>query len=94
MLRKAVQDHPDRWEQMLPAILLAYRITPSDSTGFTPFRLVFGREMRLGVDYVEPFPDMTINHSDFGCQLALDLENSHRIGLEFSGKRHKQAKEF
>ena len=50
MLRKATTGLPDDLEKLLPAVLMAYRSTPSVTTGYTPFYLVFGREMRLGVD--------------------------------------------
>ena len=50
MLRRAVQKRPYDWEPLLPAVLQAYRSPPSESTGFTPSRFVFGREMRFSVD--------------------------------------------
>ena len=46
MLRKVVQDKPRRWHEFLPALLFACRELPCESTGFSPFRLLFGREVR------------------------------------------------
>ena len=57
MLRKVLHDHPGRWEEALPSVLMAYRCTPSEPTGFNPYRLAVGSEMRLGVDYGTPFPE-------------------------------------
>ena len=57
MIRRAVQKRPDDWKPFLPAVLQAYRSTHSVSTGFTPFRLAIGREMRLGVDIGTPLPE-------------------------------------
>ena len=62
MLRRAVQRRPYDWEPLLPAVLQAYRSTPSESTGFTPYRLVFGREMRLPIDIGTPLPEPAARH--------------------------------
>ena len=50
MLRRAVQRRPYDWESLLAPLLQSYRSSVSVATGFTPHRLVFGREMRLPVD--------------------------------------------
>ena len=44
MLRKT-GDQDAQWDICLPFVLFAYRETPHSSTGFTPFELMFGREI-------------------------------------------------
>jgi hypothetical protein len=39
-----------QWDQLLPSVLLALHGTVSDATGITPFRYLFGMEMRLPLD--------------------------------------------
>ena len=46
------------------------------TTGFTHYRLAFGAEMRLGVDYGIPFPDPPSSYEHFAADLARDLEYS------------------
>ena len=46
MLKKVVRNHPSEWHRYLPALLFACREVPSESTGFSPFHLLFGREVR------------------------------------------------
>ncbi|KAL8567138.1 hypothetical protein ACOMHN_033040 [Nucella lapillus] len=46
MLRKVIQGQPKLWHRYLPALLFACRELPSESTGYSPFRLLFGREVR------------------------------------------------
>eukprot|EP00745_Piridium_sociabile_P039410 TRINITY_DN7365_c0_g1_i12.p1 TRINITY_DN7365_c0_g1~~TRINITY_DN7365_c0_g1_i12.p1 ORF type:complete len:1702 (-),score=291.88 TRINITY_DN7365_c0_g1_i12:2644-7599(-) len=46
MLRKVIQGKPKLWHRYLPALLFACRELPSESTGFSPFMLLFGREVR------------------------------------------------
>ena len=59
MLGRAVQKRPFDWEPLLAPVLQSYRSTISEATGFTPYRLAFGREMRLPIDIGIPLPEPT-----------------------------------
>jgi transposase InsO family protein len=50
MIGKVVNDDQRDWPDHLPAALAAYRATVHDATGVTPYRMMFGRELRLPVD--------------------------------------------
>ena len=45
MLKKAQGDRND-WDKYLKFLLFAYRSTPHSATGFTPFELIYGRDVR------------------------------------------------
>lgn len=49
-LCKMVDEHQRDWDQHLPLFLMAYRAAIHDTTGQTPSRVVFGREIRLPCD--------------------------------------------
>lgn len=49
MLRK-YKDEKRGWDSLLPPLLFAYREVPNDSTGFSPFDLVFGHHVRGPLD--------------------------------------------
>ena len=55
-LKSLLLAHADRdreqWDQTLPYCMWAYRANVHHSTGFTPARLVFGRELRFPIDVV------------------------------------------
>ena len=62
-LRAYVKDDQSDWPQVLPGILMAYRMTPAmRSTEFSPYRLVFGREMVAAVD-TDLIPKSTLPRS-------------------------------
>lgn len=50
MLAHYVERSQRNWDQVLPYILLAYRMTDHSATGFSPHFLLYGRECVLPVD--------------------------------------------
>ena len=52
MLKRMVSLHPRKWDTLLQKALMHYRSSEHSSTHFTPYRLMFGREMRLPIDIV------------------------------------------
>ena len=50
MLAMFVGEHRDDWDDLLPAVMMAYRSSVHKSTGFSPYRLMFGEECTLPMD--------------------------------------------
>ena len=50
MLAKTAERDPRRWDQHVPFVLFAYRTSPHEATGETPFKLLYGREAVLPTD--------------------------------------------
>ncbi|KAK7110753.1 uncharacterized protein [Littorina saxatilis] len=46
MLKKMCIEQPKAWDTFISALLFAYRETPQESLGFSPFELLFGRTVR------------------------------------------------
>ena len=44
--KKALQDQPKQWHRLINPVLLVYREVPQESTGFSPFHLLYGRSVR------------------------------------------------
>ena len=53
MIRKFVVKEGKDWDKLLPYLLFAYREVPQDSTGFSPFELLYGRAVRGPLDIVK-----------------------------------------
>ena len=47
LLRARVNKDQDNWDEELPHVLLSYRICKQETTGFSPFELLYGRQPRL-----------------------------------------------
>ncbi|XP_027865809.1 uncharacterized protein LOC114140258 [Xiphophorus couchianus] len=53
MLRKFIDDAGKNWDKWLPFLLFAYREVPQASTGFSPFELLYGRQVRGPLDMLK-----------------------------------------
>ena len=57
LLAKWVATNHRNWDDHLPAVAFAYRTSVQETTGFTPFSLMFGREARIPADMVYGTPE-------------------------------------
>ena len=53
LLRKLVNKEGCDWDRLLPYVLFAYREVPQSTTGFSPFELLYGREVRGPLDVLK-----------------------------------------
>lgn len=90
-LRLYCKGKQDDWPELLPSIMMAYRMTPvTQSTKYSPFFLLFGREMRLPVDTALT-PKCTLS-ADFRIHLAQLLQNLE-ISRKIAAKNIENAQE-
>ena len=54
MIRKLDEEKKACWSEYLPELLLSYNSTCSAVTGYSPHFLLFGRRLRIPVDYQFP----------------------------------------
>ena len=54
MLAMFAVEHQDYWDDLLPAVMMAYRSSVHESTGFSPYWLMFGEECTLPMDVELP----------------------------------------
>ena len=85
MLAKCVEEDQRDWSMKLPYVMMAYRSSVHESTGFSPQFLVQGRELTLPIDVMYPNPDQAplTTLDDFvykrkkAFQRAFELVRSH-----------------
>ena len=53
LLRKLVSKEGRDWDRLFPYVLFAYREVPQSTTGFSPFELLYGREVRGPLDVLK-----------------------------------------
>lgn len=83
MLKKTCADHPEEWDRYIPAVLFAYREIPNDSLKFSPFELLYGRNVR---------GPLTILHEIWSNEeLDNDLKLSYNHVLELRNRLERSA---
>ena len=60
MIAKCIDEDQTNWSVKLPYVLMAYRSSVHESTGFFPHYLVFGHEISLPLDLMYRPPPGTI----------------------------------
>ena len=93
LLRRLVLEagEPQDWEEYLPRAMMAYRTLVSETTGFTPYKLVFGKEMRLGVDPVFGLSEPPNDPKDQVLKLVQDLEDLYERARDQMSLRAERA---
>ena len=79
MLAKTVDDFQSNWTQQLPYVVMAFRTSVHESTGYTPQFLVFGKEIILPLDIQYPSPEQPskTHVHQFVQQKRVDMQRAH-----------------
>ena len=99
MLKRLCQDQPKQRHRLINPVLFAYREVPQESTGFSPFQLLYGRSVRgPGMILKELWtnqaniPEVKSSY-EYVTELRERLEDSLKLAqeeLEKSQKRYKR----
>ena len=79
MLAKTIDDFQSNWTQQLPYVMMAFRTSVHESTGYTPQLLVFGEDINFSIDIQCPSPEQP-NKTDvhqFAQQKRVDMQRAH-----------------
>ncbi len=75
------------WKSFVKPLVHAYNCTRNDSTGISPYELMFGRQPRLPVDLAFGLPaDKSSSHSSYVKNLKDRLKESYRVARENAAK--------
>lgn len=93
-LSKVVSNHQRDWDQYLSLFAMAYRSAINESTGQTPAKILFGREMRLPCDLEFGCrPGEDVAGEDYVVQLRRRMDDMHelvRSHLQIASDRMKK----
>ena len=101
MLKKLAIEEPNKWDTFIPALLFAYREVPQQSTGFSPFEMIYGRKVKGPMQILrEIWTQEEMTHemktsAEYVVNLRNRIEETCKIARENLSKAHKtQAKYF
>ena len=79
-VRSYCQDYRDRWDEFVPLVASAIRGSVNRQTGYTPNKLMLGRELNAPLDLVIPgLPSKPVNPDEYVRQLQSCIEEAHEI---------------
>ena len=92
MLAKCINDEQSNWSQQLPYVMMAYRTSVHESTGYTPHFLIYGKKVCFPNDFMFPNPSdqppNDIHEFVFARQVRFrKAYDSARTALNFNQRR-------
>ena len=70
MLAMFTGEHKDDWDDLLPPVMMAYRSSVHESTGFSLYRFMFGEECTLPIDIGLPRQQPDPQEGSRACMLS------------------------
>eukprot|EP00745_Piridium_sociabile_P005869 TRINITY_DN137899_c0_g1_i1.p1 TRINITY_DN137899_c0_g1~~TRINITY_DN137899_c0_g1_i1.p1 ORF type:complete len:280 (-),score=57.61 TRINITY_DN137899_c0_g1_i1:5-796(-) len=98
MLFKLAKEQPKEWDRWVPSLLFAYREVPQESTGYSPFELLYGRTVRgpmqvLRELWIHPERQELSTAAEYVVKLRNKIAESCEVAqqvLEASSTRYKK----
>ncbi|KAK7893154.1 hypothetical protein WMY93_022306 [Mugilogobius chulae] len=95
MLGTLEEKDKHHWRDFVKPVVHAYNCTRNDSTGYSPYELMFGRQPTLPVDLIlglKPPTETHTTHSDYVQSLRQRLKESYALAAENSRKSGERNK--
>ena len=86
----------DDWDEILPFAMSAYRSTPHESTKYSPYYMVYGREVTLPVDVMFGNPPCNVPQcaTEYGEWLKESLQSAHQEARNHLKKAAERQKNY
>nr|XP_055059066.1 uncharacterized protein LOC129442817 [Misgurnus anguillicaudatus]XP_055059067.1 uncharacterized protein LOC129442817 [Misgurnus anguillicaudatus] len=96
MLGTLQEEDKVRWRDHVQPLVHAYNCTKNDTTGFSPYQLMFGRQPSLPIDVafgIQPEGGKKVTFNEYIKKLQESLQESYKVAVEHSKKTALRNKE-
>lgn len=83
------------WSQHITYLVHAYNCTKNDSTGYSPYHLMFGREARLPIDIcfgISPNGESETSYQQYVTRMRKELQKAYQLASDAATKSHMRNK--
>ncbi|XP_036947992.1 uncharacterized protein LOC119016325 [Acanthopagrus latus] len=83
------------WSQHITYLVHAYNCTRNDSTGYSPYQLMFGREARLPIDIcfgISPNGESESSYQQYITRMRKELQKAYQLASDAATKSHLKNK--
>lgn len=96
MLSAFVNEHHTDWDKQLQFVMMAYRSSEHETTGFTPNRCMLGREAATPLDLIYEMPSSikSIPLNQWVWELQESLETTHSTVRQYTGQAMRRQKKY
>ena len=100
ILKRVASDRPKDWDRFLPAVLFSYREVRQESTGFSPFELLFGHRPRGPMTLLhdilteEQTDSSTITTFEYISNIKDRLRSACELGKQASDRASEKSKHW
>ncbi|XP_071941068.1 uncharacterized protein [Antedon mediterranea] len=91
MIKSLTPEQFNEWDRYVPLFLFAYRDAQQESTGFTPFELVFAHEVKTPLRLLKDSMTNTIDNKQPISHYISDLQDKLRVVNDIARTNLKQA---
>ena len=94
MLAKTAEQNGKNWDEKLPFVLFAYRTAVQESTGESPFRLLYGRDPKLPTEDALscPVDSSQVDLSNYKTEVSLNMAEAWKLAQERISKAQTHQK--
>ena len=97
MMRSLSEEFPNAWDETLPWVLFVYREVPVETLEFSPFELMFGRQVNCPLalvkkDWLNHSPTRIKSTKTSVIEFVLDLRKRLRFSIMSANKCAENAK--
>jgi len=95
MLKRLCSEQPRQWHRYINPLLFAYREVPQESTGFSPFELLYGRAVRGPMTILKQLCEPEVKNSyQYVFELREKLEDTLKLAHSELEKAQLKGKHY
>lgn len=91
-LSQFIEEDQRNWDVWLPYVMMAYRSTPHNTTKYSPYYLLHGREMRLPIDWIREEIQPDLSEDNLVQEIKRRIQIAYQKVIDNTQRRKENSK--